>query len=171
MFLKVRDEQNPQSHFLAKCEHLIGQIHAKTSYSNLVLRIVKFQPLKCKGVIATLLNTAISPSCRLALGMVADAEGPNLFISDAYHKAFLEVRLFKMVSHIIFRGGLHYLFRQVNEEGSEASAATAVVATGRSLNIFREQFVADRPFLLFIRESSINALIFTGRVANPCRSS
>ncbi|KAM9762208.1 antithrombin-III [Menidia menidia] len=70
----------------------------------------------------------------------------GLFISDAYHKAFLEV----------------------NEEGSEAAAATAVVAVGRSINFNREVFQADRPFLLIIRESTINTLLFVGRVADPC---
>ncbi len=94
------------------------------------------------------LEDLFSPEKASLPGMVAE-DGPNLYISDAYHKAFLEV----------------------NEEGSEAAAATAVVATGRSLNIYRENFMADRPFLLLIRESSINALIFTGRVANPCGSS
>lgn len=57
---------------------------------------------------------------------------------------------------------------QVNEEGSEAAAATAVVAIGRSINLNQEVFLADRPFLLFIRESTINALLFAGRVADPC---
>lgn len=57
---------------------------------------------------------------------------------------------------------------QVNEEGSEAAAATAVVAIGRSINLNREVFLADRPFLLLIRESTINALLFTARVADPC---
>ncbi|XP_034532309.1 antithrombin-III [Notolabrus celidotus] len=78
-------------------------------------------------------------------GMLEDG-GDGLHISDAFHKAFLEV----------------------NEEGSEAAAATAVVAIGRSLNLNREVFTADRPFLLLIRESTINALLFTARVANPC---
>ncbi|XP_075340607.1 antithrombin-III [Odontesthes bonariensis] len=72
--------------------------------------------------------------------------GDGLFISDAYHKALLEV----------------------NEEGSEAAAATAVVAVGRSINLNREIFQADRPFLLIIRESTINTLLFVGRVADPC---
>ncbi|KAI4872950.1 hypothetical protein NFI96_023632 [Prochilodus magdalenae] len=78
-------------------------------------------------------------------GMVEDVDN-GIYISDAYHKAFLEV----------------------NEEGSEAAAATAVVAIGRSLNLNREYFRANRPFLVFIRESIINTLIFTGRVSNPC---
>ncbi|XP_072294918.1 antithrombin-III [Eucyclogobius newberryi] len=78
-------------------------------------------------------------------GMLED-DSDTLFISEAYHKAFLEV----------------------NEEGSEAAAATAVVAIGRSLNPNREVFMADRPFLVIIRESTINALLFTGRVVDPC---
>lgn len=57
---------------------------------------------------------------------------------------------------------------QVNEEGSEAAAATAVVALGRSFNPNRDVFLANRPFLLLIREASINALLFIGRVAEPC---
>lgn len=56
----------------------------------------------------------------------------------------------------------------MNEEGSEAAAATAVVAVGRSFNPNREVFQANRPFLLLIRESSINALLFAARVADPC---
>ncbi|XP_053709552.1 antithrombin-III [Synchiropus splendidus] len=78
-------------------------------------------------------------------GMLEDGS-MSLFISDAFHKAFLEV----------------------NEEGSEAAASTAIVAVGRSFNLDREIFLADRPFLLFIRESTINTLLFIGRVANPC---
>ncbi|NP_878283.1 antithrombin-III precursor [Danio rerio] len=131
---------------------LVGWLHAMKE-TTVAVQIPRFRvedSFSLKEQLTKMgLEDLFSPANASLPGMVADAEGPNLFISDAYHKAFLEV----------------------NEEGSEASAATAVVATGRSLNIFREQFVADRPFLLFIRESSINALIFTGRVANPCRSS
>ncbi|XP_067086786.1 antithrombin-III [Osmerus mordax] len=78
-------------------------------------------------------------------GILEDERSP-LYISDAFHKAFLEV----------------------NEEGSEAAAATAVVAIGRSINFNREVFVANRPFILLIRESTINTMVFTGRVADPC---
>uniref|UniRef100_A0A8C5WM74 Antithrombin-III n=1 Tax=Leptobrachium leishanense TaxID=445787 RepID=A0A8C5WM74_9ANUR len=77
-------------------------------------------------------------------GIVAGGK-PDLFASQAYHKAFLVV----------------------NEEGSEAAAATAVVVTGRSLNMNRNIFRANRPFLLFIREVSLNAIIFMGRVSDP----
>ncbi|XP_054458131.1 antithrombin-III [Anoplopoma fimbria] len=78
-------------------------------------------------------------------GMLEDGS-EGLHISDAFHKAFLEV----------------------NEEGSEAAASTTVVAVGRSINLNREVFQADRPFLLIIRESTINTMLFTARVADPC---
>lgn len=70
----------------------------------------------------------------------------ELYVSDAFHKAFLEV----------------------NEEGSEAAASTAVVIAGRSLNLNRVTFKANRPFLVLIREAALNTIIFMGRVANPC---
>ncbi|XP_017293074.1 antithrombin-III [Kryptolebias marmoratus] len=70
----------------------------------------------------------------------------SLFISEAFHKTFLEV----------------------NEEGSEAAAVTAVVAVGRSFNLQREVFLANRPFLVLIREATVNTLLFVGRVADPC---
>lgn len=57
---------------------------------------------------------------------------------------------------------------QVNEEGSEAAASTAIVIAGRSLNPNRVTFKANRPFLVLIREVALNTIIFMGRVANPC---
>ncbi|XP_026178768.1 antithrombin-III [Mastacembelus armatus] len=91
------------------------------------------------------LSDLFSPEKASLPGMLEE-DSDGLYISDAYHKAFLEV----------------------NEEGSEAAAATAVVAIGRSFNLNREVFLADRPFLLLIRESSINTLLFIGRVSDPC---
>lgn len=57
---------------------------------------------------------------------------------------------------------------QVNEEGSEAAASTAIVIAGRSLNPNRVIFKANRPFLVLIREVALNTIIFMGRVASPC---
>ncbi|XP_072130865.1 antithrombin-III [Mobula birostris] len=70
----------------------------------------------------------------------------DLYVSDAFHKAFLEV----------------------NEEGSEAAATTAVMLMGRSLRPDLEVFNANRPFILLIREVAINAVIFMGRISDPC---
>ncbi|XP_071985122.1 antithrombin-III-like [Engystomops pustulosus] len=77
-------------------------------------------------------------------GIVSDGRS-DLYVSEGFHKAFLEV----------------------NEEGSEASAASAVVVTGRSFSPRRTSFRANRPFLVFIREVPLNSIVFMGRVSNP----
>jgi serpin B len=65
------------------------------------------------------------------------------------------------ISHV-----LHKAFVDVNEEGTEASAATAVVIKERSLpreTIFR----ADRPFVYVIRDNKTGAALFMGRYMGP----
>ena len=52
---------------------------------------------------------------------------------------------------------------KVNERGTEASAATAVVTT-RS---FGQPFIADRPFSFIIRERSSGSILFMGHVKKP----
>jgi serpin B len=64
---------------------------------------------------------------------------------------------------------LHKAFVAVDEEGTEAAAATAVVMNIRSApdpgkpKVFR----ADHPFLFLIRHEPTGAIIFMGRVVNP----
>lgn len=63
---------------------------------------------------------------------------------------------------------MHILFHQVNEKGSEAAASTTVVISGRSFPLNKIVFNANRPFIVLIREVAINALLFLGKVADPC---
>ena len=70
----------------------------------------------------------------------------DLFISAVIHKAYVEV----------------------NEEGTEAAAATGVVMKLTSVGptpipVFR----ADHPFLFLIRDNLTGSILFIGRVANP----
>ena len=58
---------------------------------------------------------------------------------------------------------------EVGEEGTEASAASAVV-----VNLFKSatrlpivQFNANHPFLFFLRDLHTGTLLFQGRVVNP----
>ncbi len=61
---------------------------------------------------------------------------------------------------------IHQAFVEVNEEGTEAAAATAVGIKAMSMP---PQFVADRPFLFLIRENTTGAILFIGRVMDPTR--
>ena len=64
---------------------------------------------------------------------------------------------------------LHKAFVDVNEEGTEAAAATGVVMAARAAMIPREPplFRADHPFLFLIVDNRTKSILFLGRVVNP----
>ncbi|KAG8055294.1 hypothetical protein GUJ93_ZPchr0001g29945 [Zizania palustris] len=69
----------------------------------------------------------------------------------------------------------HESFVEVNEEGTEASAATAVlVAAGCAMTppapVQTVDFVADHPFMFLIRDELCGVLVFAGQVTNPLLS-
>ena len=63
----------------------------------------------------------------------------------------------------------HRAYVDVNEEGSEAAAATAVVMLLGCGYPPREppKFKADHPFLFFIRDNVTGSILFLGRLVNP----
>lgn len=61
---------------------------------------------------------------------------------------------------------LHQAFIAVDEEGTEAAAATAVVFSTTSAPIY-EEFHVDRPFLFVIHDVEHATPLFLGRVADP----
>jgi serpin B len=64
---------------------------------------------------------------------------------------------------------VHKAFVEVNEEGTEAAAATgvAMMLCGMRAAPTPKVFQADRPFLFFIRDRNTNAVLFSGRVLDP----
>jgi serpin B len=61
---------------------------------------------------------------------------------------------------------VHKAFVDVNEEGTEAAAATGVVATAESATSVK-MFRADHPFLFAIRDRKSGNLLFLGRLTSP----
>ena len=70
----------------------------------------------------------------------------NLSVYDVVHKAFVDV----------------------NEEGTEAAAATGVIVKTTSAVIL-PAFRADRPFLFLIRDKTTGSLLFFGRYTEPVK--
>jgi serpin B len=63
---------------------------------------------------------------------------------------------------------LHKAFVDVNEQGTEAAAATAVIMRPTSAPIApNATFRADRPFVFVIRDNQSGSVLFMGRLANP----
>ena len=62
---------------------------------------------------------------------------------------------------------LHKSFIAVDEAGTEAAAATAIVVDTTSIPTHEPSFVADRPFIYIIRDNETGLIIFMGKVADP----
>lgn len=69
----------------------------------------------------------------------------DLLISDVFHKAFVAV----------------------DEEGTEAAAATAVVMAVKAMPGAPIDLTVDRPFIFLIRDIKTGTVLFLGRVLNP----
>uniref|UniRef100_A0A3Q0RHP8 Serpin B6 n=1 Tax=Amphilophus citrinellus TaxID=61819 RepID=A0A3Q0RHP8_AMPCI len=61
---------------------------------------------------------------------------------------------------------VHKAFVEVNEEGTEAAAATAAIMMLRCARI-PDRFIADHPFLFFIRHNPSMSILFAGRYCSP----
>lgn len=62
----------------------------------------------------------------------------------------------------------HQATLEVNEEGTVATAATAVVMNMKSMRPQQAiEFRADHPFIFFIQEKTTGTILFMGRVVNP----
>ena len=65
---------------------------------------------------------------------------------------------------------VHKAFVDVNEEGTEAAAATGVVISVMAARVDNPKpvvFRADHPFVFVIRDNRSGNLLFLGRVSNP----
>ena len=72
--------------------------------------------------------------------------GREIYIDQVFHKAFIDV----------------------NEAGTEAAAATAVLMAGKGFNPDEPQKITfDHPFLFFIQEKESGTILFIGQVTTP----
>jgi serine protease inhibitor/ankyrin repeat protein len=65
---------------------------------------------------------------------------------------------------------IHKAYVDVNEEGTEAAAATAVEMMLGGMPPQPPVFRADHPFLFLIQENSTGSILFLGRVADPTQA-
>jgi len=97
----------------------------------------------------SLKDTLAEMGMPIAFSSGADFSGmtgnPELFISDVVHKAFVAV----------------------DEAGTEAAAATAVIMDLTAVPEPPVEVTLDRPFIFLIRDIDTGAILFVGRVLNP----
>jgi serpin B len=62
---------------------------------------------------------------------------------------------------------VHKAFVAVDESGTEAAAATAVIMRATAMPVMPLEVTVDRPFIFLIRDIPTGSVIFVGRVMNP----
>jgi serpin B len=62
---------------------------------------------------------------------------------------------------------LHKAFVSVDEAGTEAAAATAVIVGETAIPEQPVEVTIDHPFIFLIRDIETGAILFVGRVLNP----
>ena len=62
---------------------------------------------------------------------------------------------------------IHEAYIAVDEEGTEAAAATAVIMRATAAPLTMVQMKVDRPFLFALRDRDTGAILFLGRVTDP----
>ena len=122
-----------------------GEIQGVLSPASVKLTLPKYE-FESEISLAETLAAMGMPS---AFGEGADFSGMtgdrSLFISDVFHKAYVGV----------------------DEEGTEAAAATAVVMMESAMPAEPLEMRVDRPFLFLIQERETGSVLFLGRVLNP----
>ncbi|MDY6932417.1 MAG: serpin family protein, partial [Halobacteriota archaeon] len=68
---------------------------------------------------------------------------------------------------LLIQSVVHQAFIDVNEEGTEAAAATGVSVGITSLPPEPKTFRADHPFIFIIQEKETGTILFLGRVTDP----
>ncbi|XP_020036036.1 serpin B8 [Castor canadensis] len=90
----------------------------------------------------------------------------NLGMIDAFEESKADFSGMSTKKNVPVSKVAHKCFVEVNEEGTEAAAATAVVRNTRSCRV-EPRFCADHPFLFFIWHPKTNSILFCGRFASP----
>lgn len=109
------------------------------------------QPIELRKALSSLGMTAAFDKDKADFTGIANPPRPEdrLFIAKVFHKAFV----------------------RVDEKGTEAAAASAVVVErmggGRMEPVEPVSFVVDRPFLFLIRDHASGLVLFVGRVTDP----
>lgn len=119
---------------------------AKISKQEVIVSLPKFKmtsEFDLAGVLQAMgMKDAFRPEAADFSGMTGRKD---LFIDAVVHKAYVDV----------------------NEEGTEAAAATGVVMKLTAVRDRQPVFKADHPFLFVIRENASGSILFMGRVMNP----
>jgi serpin B len=91
-------------------------------------------------------------------------------IAMGMRRAFTDKAEFEGISSegpLFIYSVIHQTFLAVDEEGTEAAAATAIGIQLSGARLVETRFIADRPFFFLIRDNRSGSVVFMGRIEMP----
>lgn len=136
-----------QSLDAAKLQSILDMFPRENVAPQIDLTMPKFKVESSFGLAETLAAMGMQDAFDVEKADFSGMTGrPDLYITDVVHKAFVDV----------------------NEEGTEAAAATGVIMGLKSMPVGEPIRVeVDHPFLFLIRDVETGAVLFMGRVVQP----
>ena len=124
----------------------VGPIIDRLSPRQVAVTLPKFEFGASFDLTRTLTQMGMRDAFRfLAADFSGIDGGRSLFLSAVIHKALV----------------------RVDEKGTEAAAATAVIGMRGGAPARPVAFTADRPFIFLIRDRNAGAILFMGRLVDP----
>ncbi|KPL72366.1 hypothetical protein AC812_15810 [Bellilinea caldifistulae] len=146
MTIIVPDEGQFEEVERALTPQLLEEIRSNFSLAAVRLAMPKFKMETSFNLSQTLAEMGMPAAFDRSLADFSGMTGrKDLFISNVVHKAYVDV----------------------NEEGTEAAAATAVIMELKAMPMNEVELTIDRPFLFFIEDRESGTLLFAGRVVDP----
>ena len=123
----------------------VNDIIGNLQYHQVVLTMPKFEFDASFNLNEALQELGMTDAFSPGIADFSGMDGTkNLYISDVVHKAFVSV----------------------DEAGTEAAAATAVIMTLTAMPVDEVTMTIDRPFIFFIRDIQTGAILFVGQVVS-----
>jgi len=145
MLVLVPDQGNFQEFEADLSAESLDGIISRMAYTPIRLKFPKFEFESEISLAETLAAMGMPEAFSAAADFSGMTGDKDLFISDVFHKAFIGV----------------------DEEGTEAAAATAVVMKLTAAPENPLELTVDRPFLFAIRDHQTGTVLFMGRVLRP----
>ncbi len=135
------------SYEAALSENGLPDMLSEPNYVQVALTMPKFKFESSFSLSEALINMGMTDAFNADVADFSGMADAELFIQEALHKAFIEV----------------------DENGTEAAASTAVIIGVASMPMPVQPIVVniDKPFLFYIQDNTTGEILFIGRVLNP----
>jgi len=111
------------------------------------------------------------PKFKLASGSISLADAlKSLGMKQAFSRPLADFSAMEPRKELYIGAAFHKTFIAVDEEGTEAAAATAVVMEARGMPVPQPEpitFNANRPFFFAIQDKKSGNCLFMGKLTNP----